>query len=268
MQLAGIAGTCPPPVPAPAAVAVFAGDHGVRGRGRDAVAAGGHRPDGGQLLRRRRGDQRAGPPGRGAGAGGRRRRGIGARAAARTRPPQGRGRDTADLATGPAMTVAQATAALDVGAEVAAELVARRCRRARHRRHGDRQHHPVGRADRRLHRAGRPPRSPGAAPGSTTRTLARRSASSSGRWRSTAAPSPPGPSPRSPPLGGLEIAALAGFVVGGAAARVPVVVDGVIAVAALARGRARWPRTSLACCVAGHRSQRARRRRRPRPPRR
>src|SRR5207244_13379900 len=29
IRLAGLAGTCPPPVPEPAAVAVFAGDHGV-----------------------------------------------------------------------------------------------------------------------------------------------------------------------------------------------------------------------------------------------
>src|SRR2546425_8996635 len=33
MQLAGIAGVCPPPVPAPAAVAVFAADHGVVAEG-------------------------------------------------------------------------------------------------------------------------------------------------------------------------------------------------------------------------------------------
>jgi nicotinate-nucleotide--dimethylbenzimidazole phosphoribosyltransferase len=32
-QLAGLAGSCPPPVPEPAAVAVFAGDHGVHARG-------------------------------------------------------------------------------------------------------------------------------------------------------------------------------------------------------------------------------------------
>ncbi|MGH9283455.1 MAG: nicotinate-nucleotide--dimethylbenzimidazole phosphoribosyltransferase, partial [Acidimicrobiales bacterium] len=32
-QLAGIAGRCPPPLPAPAAVAVFAGDHGVVAEG-------------------------------------------------------------------------------------------------------------------------------------------------------------------------------------------------------------------------------------------
>src|SRR6059058_5867839 len=29
VRLAGLAGTCPPPIPEPAAVAVFAGDHGV-----------------------------------------------------------------------------------------------------------------------------------------------------------------------------------------------------------------------------------------------
>ena len=32
-QLAGIAGECPPPLPEPAAVAVFAGDHGVHAQG-------------------------------------------------------------------------------------------------------------------------------------------------------------------------------------------------------------------------------------------
>src|SRR3954468_18207529 len=32
-QLCGIAGTCPPPLPAPATVGVFAGDHGVLAEG-------------------------------------------------------------------------------------------------------------------------------------------------------------------------------------------------------------------------------------------
>jgi nicotinate-nucleotide--dimethylbenzimidazole phosphoribosyltransferase len=53
--------------------------------------------------------------------------------------------------------------------------------------------------------------------------------------------------------GGLELAALAGFVTAGAAARVPVVVDGVIAVAALLVAEALTPGTS-ARCIAGHRS--------------
>jgi nicotinate-nucleotide--dimethylbenzimidazole phosphoribosyltransferase len=54
-------------------------------------------------------------------------------------------------------------------------------------------------------------------------------------------------------VGGLEIAALAGFVVGGAAARVPVIVDGVIADAALLVAVALVP-GALRFCVAGHRS--------------
>jgi nicotinate-nucleotide--dimethylbenzimidazole phosphoribosyltransferase len=54
-------------------------------------------------------------------------------------------------------------------------------------------------------------------------------------------------------VGGLEIAALAGFIVGGAAARVPVVVDGLIAGAALLVATALVPE-ALGYCVAGHRS--------------
>lgn len=53
-------------------------------------------------------------------------------------------------------------------------------------------------------------------------------------------------------VGGLDIAALAGFIVGGAAARVPVVVDGVITLAALlvVDGIVRVAQH----CIAGHRS--------------
>jgi nicotinate-nucleotide--dimethylbenzimidazole phosphoribosyltransferase len=52
-------------------------------------------------------------------------------------------------------------------------------------------------------------------------------------------------------VGGLEIAALAGFIVGGAAARVPVIVDGVIACAALTAAAALVP-DATGYCVAGH----------------
>ena len=52
-------------------------------------------------------------------------------------------------------------------------------------------------------------------------------------------------------LGGLEIAALAGFIVGGASCRVPVVVDGVIADAALLVAHALCP-GALDFVVAGH----------------
>jgi nicotinate-nucleotide--dimethylbenzimidazole phosphoribosyltransferase len=54
-------------------------------------------------------------------------------------------------------------------------------------------------------------------------------------------------------VGGFEIAALAGFVVGGAAAGVPVVVDGVIALASLLVADALAPGVHDRC-IAGHRS--------------
>jgi nicotinate-nucleotide--dimethylbenzimidazole phosphoribosyltransferase len=54
-------------------------------------------------------------------------------------------------------------------------------------------------------------------------------------------------------VGGLEIAALAGFVIGGAAARVPVIVDGVIALAG-ALVASRIAPASVDYLIAGHRS--------------
>jgi nicotinate-nucleotide--dimethylbenzimidazole phosphoribosyltransferase len=54
-------------------------------------------------------------------------------------------------------------------------------------------------------------------------------------------------------VGGLEIAALVGFIVGGAAARRPVLIDGVIAAAALVAAVAIAPEV-LPFVIAGHRS--------------
>lgn len=54
-------------------------------------------------------------------------------------------------------------------------------------------------------------------------------------------------------LGGLEHAAIAGFVVGAAALRVPVILDGVIAGSAALAARAVAP-DAMAACLAGHRS--------------
>jgi nicotinate-nucleotide--dimethylbenzimidazole phosphoribosyltransferase len=54
-------------------------------------------------------------------------------------------------------------------------------------------------------------------------------------------------------LGGLEIAAIAGFITGGAAARAPVIVDGVVALAGLLSAAAIVPGV-VDYCFAGHRS--------------
>jgi nicotinate-nucleotide--dimethylbenzimidazole phosphoribosyltransferase len=54
-------------------------------------------------------------------------------------------------------------------------------------------------------------------------------------------------------IGGLEIAALCGFILGGAANRVPVIIDGVIALAAACVAHALSP-VSIEYAIAGHRS--------------
>ena len=121
---------------------------------------------------------------------------------------------TADLAVEPAMTVDDVEHALDIGAEVAAELVEGGAR-AGHRRHGHRQH-DRGRGDhRRAHRS-QAADVTGRGTGIDDATLARKVAvveQALGRLgdhrdgRTVLAE-----------VGGLEIAALAGFIVGGAAA--------------------------------------------------
>lgn len=54
-------------------------------------------------------------------------------------------------------------------------------------------------------------------------------------------------------VGGLEIAALAGYIVGGVRAGVPVLLDGVITLAAACAAEAMWPGT-VHGCIASHRS--------------
>ena len=148
-QLAGIAGSCPPPLPEPG-----------RGRrlrrrprrarpGRHPVAAGGHRPDGRQLPGRRRGRQRLRRAGRRRGRGGRRRRGRArcARADGLLRPQ----RPAAAPPTsppGPAMTRDEARRGRRGRHRGGRDADRRRRRLPGHRRHGHRQHHGVGRADR------------------------------------------------------------------------------------------------------------------------
>ena len=152
------------------------------------------------------------------------------------------------------MTRDEARAAIEVGIRVAGELVDAGARVPAHRRHGHRQHHPVGRADRRVHRR-RPGRRHRPRHRGRRRRRTRRKV---GGGAAGAAPGT-GPDPADPlavlaAVGGLEHAALAGFILGAAARRVPV----------LARRRhrrlaPRWspppsPRTRSAAMVAGHRS--------------
>lgn len=251
-QLAGISGACPPPLPEPATVAVFAADHGVVGSGVTPWPA--------EVTQQMIGNFCAGGAAINAIA-----RQVGAEvvvvdvgvagtvAAAPALLRRKVRMGTGNIEHEPAMTIDEARAALDVGAEVARELVAAgaRCLVTGDMGIGS----TTASAALISHFTGRSAQDVvGRGTGIDDAMLARKvqvveraldrhanEASDAGALGSLAS------------LGGLEIAALAGFLAGGAAAGVPVVVDGVIAGAALVTAHALCP-DAVAYCIAGHRS--------------
>ncbi|POM27716.1 Nicotinate-nucleotide--dimethylbenzimidazole phosphoribosyltransferase [Actinomadura rubteroloni] len=249
VRLAGLAGTCPPPLPAPAAVAIFAADHGVHARGVS--------PWPQEVTAQMVANFLAGGAVVNAFAA---QTGatvtvvdVGVAADLPTAPGlQDRkiARGTADLSAGPAMTADQARAALEAGIEVARGLVAdgARCLVT-----GD-----MGIANTTASAAliaaytGRPAEQvTGLGTGIDPATHARKIEivrDALGRLPASA-----GPLEILAEVGGLEHAALAGFILGGAAQRVPVVLDGVIAGAAALAAAALAPGV-VGACVAGHRS--------------
>ncbi len=283
-QLAAVAGTCPPPVPVRPAVAVFAGDHGVLAEGVSPWAqevtaqmvanflAGGAAIN---VLAREVGafvvvvdvgvatPVPAGPGGHDVPAG------EGLRLV-KSNVRLG----TGNIAVEPAMTGDEALAALDAGARLAAELVGEGADLLVTGDMGIGNTTPsaaivaalTGRAAREVTGRGT-----GISDevfelkvGVIERALLRAEAATAGSaGAATATPSgitaagitAAGTTPLTvlAELGGLEIAALAGYVVGGAAARLPVVVDGVIALAACLVAAALAPDV-VGYLVAGHRS--------------
>jgi nicotinate-nucleotide--dimethylbenzimidazole phosphoribosyltransferase len=259
IRLAGIAGECPPPVPTPAAVAVFAGDHGVLAQGvspwpQEVTAqmvanfcAGGAAIN---VIARQMGarvvvvdvgvaatlddsfdDSFDGAPG-----------------LVRRKVRRG----TADLSIEAAMSLDEARAALDVGAEVAADLVAAGARCLVTGEMGIGNTTPSAALVAAL--TGRPPGEvTGRGTGIDDATLAHKVAVIEAALVRHASAIAAGPLETLAAVGGLEIAALAGFIAGGAAARVPVVIDGVIADAALLVA-SRFEPGVLPFCIAGHRS--------------
>jgi len=249
-RLCSIAGTCPPPVPEPVVVAVFAGDHGVVDAGvtpwpQDVTAqmvanfcAGGAAIN---VIARQVGADVVVVD-------------VGVAASIDVGGPmllrRNVRRATRNLAVEAAMTPAEVDAALDVGVEVAAGSVRRG---ARLLVTGD-----MGIGNTTSSAAliaaltGRPPAEvTGRGTGIDDEMLARKTRvveEALARLR-------PGASPVqvAAEVGGLEIAALAGYVIGGAAARVPVVVDGVIAGAAALLAVAVCP-DAAGYLLAGHRS--------------
>jgi nicotinate-nucleotide--dimethylbenzimidazole phosphoribosyltransferase len=162
-------------------------------------------------------------------------------------------RGTGDIAVEPAMTVDEARAALDIGAEVAASLVAAGARCLVTGDMGIGNTTPSAALVAAL--CGQLPADvTGRGTGIDDETLGRKvSAVERAIGRASRAGDLDDPVRALASLGGLEIAALAGFIAGGAAARVPVVVDGVIALAAAVVAHAVNPDVT-SYLVAGHRS--------------
>ncbi|MCW2677857.1 MAG: cobT [Modestobacter sp.] len=252
VQLAGTAGACPAPLPTPAAVAVFAGDHGVHAQGvtpwpqevtAQMVA---NLLAGGAVV-----NAFAAQLGADVVV-------VDVGVATPTAPAAGLldrnvRRGTADLAVGPAMTLEEARRAVEVGIEVATTLAAD---------HGCLVTGDMGITNTTASAAlvcaftgADPAAATGRGTGVDDPTLARKVGVVT---RAVArVPGRPGTPEQAlaalAEVGGLEHAALAGFVLGAAAARVPVLLDGVIAGSAALVAAALCP-TALEHALAGHSS--------------
>jgi nicotinate-nucleotide--dimethylbenzimidazole phosphoribosyltransferase len=250
VRLAGLAGQCPPPLPEPAAVAVFAGDHGVHAQG---VSPWPQEVTAQMVANFLAGGAVVNAFAAQAGA---EVVVVDAGVAAELDPapgllPRKVARGTADFTQGPAMTGDQAQQALAVGIEVARDLVAagNRCLIT-----GD-----MGIANTTASAAlicaftGLDPTAvTGAGAGSDADGQARKVAAiREGLARHQ--PDPADPVGVLAAFGGFEHAALTGFILAAAALRVPVILDGVIAGAAALAAVAIAP-DAVGACLAGHRS--------------
>jgi nicotinate-nucleotide--dimethylbenzimidazole phosphoribosyltransferase len=250
VQLCGLAGSCPPPMPEPAVVAIFAGDHGVHAQG---VTPWPQEVTGQMVANFLAGGAVVNAFAAQAGAevvvvd-------VGVAADLDQVPgllPRKIGSGTADFTVGPAMTRDEALAAVEAGIEVARDLVAagNRCLLT-----GD-----MGIANTTASAAlicaftgVDAAAATGRGTGVDDETLARKVAVVS---RALALHSPDREDPLGTlaALGGFEHAALAGFMLAAAGLRVPVVLDGVIAGSAALAACALAPDV-VGCLVAGHRS--------------
>ncbi|MDP4501538.1 MULTISPECIES: nicotinate-nucleotide--dimethylbenzimidazole phosphoribosyltransferase [unclassified Nonomuraea] len=255
IRLAGAAGLCPPPMPAPAALAIFAADHGVHARGvtpwpqEVTVQMVANFLAGGAVA-----NAFAAQAGVSVTV-----VDVGVAADLPDAPGLVKhkiGYGTADLSQGPAMTVDQAVRGLEAGITVARDLVASgaRCLIT-----GD-----MGIANTTASAAliavftGKDAAEvTGRGTGIDDETHARKVAVVRDSLRMNGLPADVSSASEAlralAAVGGYEHAALAGFILGGAAARVPVILDGVIAGAAALVAAALDP-AAPDHCVAGHRS--------------
>ena len=250
VQLAGLAGRCPPPLPEPATVAVFAGDHGVHAQGVTPwpqevtaqmvanFAAGGAVIN---ALAAQSGADVVVVD-------------VGVASDLESVPGlvvRKVGRGTHDMTREPAMTRAEARAAVDVGIGVARDLVAGGMRCLLTGDMGIANTTPAA-ALIAVFTGAAPADVTGRGTGIDDATLTRK-VGVVARALARHHPDPADPLGVLAAVGGFEHAALAGYVLGAAAARVPIVLDGVIACAAALAARALAPDTTAAM-IAGHRS--------------
>ncbi|MFF1482679.1 nicotinate-nucleotide--dimethylbenzimidazole phosphoribosyltransferase [Streptomyces sp. NPDC058301] len=249
-QLSGLSRKCPPPIPEPAAVAIFAGDHGVHAQGVTPwpqevtgqmvanflgggavcnafanqvgaevcvidVGVAGELPATPGLLPRK------------------------------VRP------STGDMTTGPAMTREEVVAAVEVGIETARDLVAAGNKALLTGEMGI-ANTTVSAALISLYTGVDPAEVTGRGTGINDETHARK-VDVVRRALELHSPDPADPIGVLAGIGGLEHAAMVGFILGGASLRTPVILDGVSAGAAALVARAIAPE-ALAACIAGHRS--------------
>ncbi|WP_405986654.1 nicotinate-nucleotide--dimethylbenzimidazole phosphoribosyltransferase [Streptomyces sp. NBC_00872] len=249
-QLSGLSRLCPPPIPEPAAVAIFAGDHGVHAQGVTPwpqevtgqmvanflgggavcnafanqvgaevcvidVGVAGELPATPGLLPRK---VRAG---------------------------------TADFTTGPALSREDVLAAIEVGIETARDLVAAGNKGLLTGEMGI-ANTTVSAALICVYTGQDPMEVTGRGTGINDEMHARK-VDVVRRGLELHRPDPADPVGVLAAVGGLEHAALVGFLLGGASLRTPVILDGVSAGAAALVARAIAPE-ALAACIAGHRS--------------
>ncbi|WP_367131774.1 MULTISPECIES: nicotinate-nucleotide--dimethylbenzimidazole phosphoribosyltransferase [Streptomyces] len=249
-QLCGLSRKCPPPIPEPAAVAIFAGDHGVHAQGVTAwpqevtsqmvanflgggavcnafanqvgaevcvvdVGVAGELPSTPGLLPRK------------------------------IRP------GTADFTAGPAMTREEAMRALEVGIETARDLVAAGNKALLTGEMGI-ANTTASAALISVFTGADPAEITGRGTGINDEMHARK-IDVVRRALELHQPDPKDPIGVLAAVGGLEHAALVGLILGGASLRTPVILDGVSAGAAALVARAIAPE-ALAACIAGHRS--------------
>ncbi|MEV5201603.1 nicotinate-nucleotide--dimethylbenzimidazole phosphoribosyltransferase [Streptomyces sp. NPDC053720] len=249
-QLSGLSRMCPPPIPEPAAVAIFAGDHGVHAQGVTAWP----QEVTGQMVANFLG-------------GGAVCNAFAAQVGAEVcvvdvgvamelpaTPgllPRKVRAGTADFTTGPALTREEVLAAIEVGIETARDLVAAGNKGLLTGEMGI-ANTTASAALICVYTGMDPAEVTGRGTGINDEMYARK-VDVVRRALELHQPDPADPIGVLAAVGGLEHAAMAGFLLGGASLRTPVILDGVSAGAAALVARAIAPE-ALAACIAGHRS--------------